>query len=114
MMASFPLRKKLLLVEVDRTANRNLLLHARTQLKDSALGSCDSFAGLPLHEYEALLQEDKKVIRHLSINRAKRFNALGVILIGVQPFQEITGEDNQYTYFMCASRAKQLLAIVYG
>jgi hypothetical protein len=91
-----------------------LLLHARTQLKDSALGSCDSLAGLPLHEYGEPLEENKKVIRHLSINRAKGLDALGVILIGVRPFQEIQGADHQYTYFMGASRAKQLLAAVHG
>lgn len=95
-------------------AEEILLLHARTHLKDSALGPCDTLAGLPLHEYGAPLEENTKVIRHLSINRAKGLDALGVILIGVRPFQEIRGEDHQYTYFMGASRAKQLLAVVHG
>ncbi|MDF2378439.1 MAG: NERD domain-containing protein [Verrucomicrobiales bacterium] len=94
-------------------AEEILLLHARTHLKDSALGSCDSLAGLPLHEYGAPLEENTKAIRHLSINRAKGLDALGVILIGVRPFQEIQTVDHQYTYFMGASRAKQLLAVVH-
>jgi hypothetical protein len=35
-------------------------------------------------------------------------------MVGAEPFQKIRKVDNQYTYFMGASRAKQLLAIVHG
>lgn len=91
-----------------------LLLHARTQLENSAIGPCDSLAGLPLREYGSRDEEPGKVIRHLSINRAKGLDSLGVIVIGVRPFQEIQRQDHQYTYFMGASRAKQLLAVVHG
>ena len=66
-----------------------LLLHARTQLKESVLGACETLAGLPLQEYGDSLEAPGKVIRHLSINRAKGLDALGVIVIGVRPFQEI-------------------------
>jgi hypothetical protein len=55
-----------------------------------------------------------KVLRHLSINRAKGLDALAVILLGTAPFATITMIDDQYTYFMGASRAKQLLAVVEG
>lgn len=95
-------------------AEEILLLHARTHLKDSVLGSCDSLAGMPLREYGDNQDEAAKCIRHLSINRAKGLDALGVILVGVRPFQEIQVVDHQYTYFMGASRAKQLLAVVHG
>ncbi|MEM9018363.1 MAG: hypothetical protein AAGC68_15220 [Verrucomicrobiota bacterium] len=91
-----------------------LLLHARTHLKDSVLGTCETLAGMPLREYGDNQDEATKCIRHLSINRAKGLDALGVILIGVRPFQEIQAVDHQYTYFMGASRAKQLLAVVHS
>ncbi len=91
-----------------------LILHARTQLNDSALGACDSLGGLPLVEYGDSGIGDKKCIRHLSINRAKGLDSLAVIIIGVWPFQKIRQSDGQYTYFMGASRAKQLLGIVHS
>ena len=55
-----------------------------------------------------------KAIRHLSINRAKGLDAVAVIVVGVAPFASLTRIDDQYTYFMGASRAKQLLAVVEG
>ena len=39
-------------------------------------------------------------------------DSLAVILVGVQPIQKTVRTDSQYTYFMGASRAKQLLGIV--
>ena len=91
-----------------------LILHTRTELKASVLGPCDTIAGLPLIEYGAPPEEGKKAIRHLSINRAKGLDALAVIMVGTEPFQKISKVDNQYTYFMGASRAKQMLAVVHG
>ncbi len=96
-----------------------LILHARTELAHSPLGACQSLGGLPLVEYGAALPEPtkksppEKVIRHLSINRAKGLDSLAVILVGVRAFEEINSVDHQYTYFMGASRAKQLLGIVH-
>jgi len=91
-----------------------LILHTRTELKASALGACEEIAGLPLVEYGSPSEEGKKAIRHLSINRAKGLDALAVIMIDAEPFEKIRKTDNQYTYFMGASRAKQLLAVVHG
>ena len=54
------------------------------------------------------------MIRHLSINRAKGLDAVAVIMVGTEPFPQIRKVDNQYTYFMGASRAKQMLAVVHG
>ena len=90
-----------------------LILHARTRLNDSALGSCETLGGLPLVEYGESM-DDKRCIRHLSINRAKGLDSLAVILLGVLPFQKTRRADGQYTYFMGASRAKQLLGIVHS
>lgn len=91
-----------------------LILHTRTDLKKSALGGCGEIAGLPLVEYGTPLEPGRKVIRHLSINRAKGLDAVAVIVVGVAPFASITKTDDQYTYFMGASRAKQLLAVLEG
>jgi hypothetical protein len=35
-------------------------------------------------------------------------------MIGAEPFQKIARVDNQCTYFMGASRAKQMLAVCMG
>ena len=91
-----------------------LILHARTELKSTVLGACETIAGLPLVEYGTPPEDGKKAIRHLSINHAKGLDALAVIMGGAEPFQKIRKVDNQYTYFMGASRAKQMLAIVHG
>jgi len=91
-----------------------LILHTRTDLKKSALGGCRELAGLPLIEYGTAPEPGTKAIRHLSINRAKGLDAVAVIVVGVAPFATITKTDDQYTYFMGASRAKQLLAVVHG
>jgi hypothetical protein len=91
-----------------------LILHTRTELKSSVLGACETIAGLPLVEYGTPPEGGKKAIRHLSINRAKGLDAVAVIVVGVAPFASLTRIDDQYTYFMGASRAKQMLAIVHG
>jgi hypothetical protein len=91
-----------------------LILHTRTELKSSVLGACETIAELPLVEYGTPPEDGKKAIHHLSINRAKGLDALAVIMVGAEPFQKIRKVDNQYTYFMGASRAKQMLAIVHG
>jgi hypothetical protein len=90
-----------------------LILHARTHLENSVLGGCEEIAGFPVVEYGKAIQPGDKVIRHLSINRAKGLDATAVILVGMKPFQNLTHIDQQYTYFMGASRAKQLLAVVH-
>lgn len=91
-----------------------LILHTRTDLRKSALGDCREIAGLPLVEYGTPLEPDQEAIRHLSINRAKGLDAVAVVIVGVAPFGSIAKTDDQYTYFMGASRAKQMLAIVHG
>lgn len=88
-----------------------LILHPRTAV-EKALGDCRELLGLPLVEYGSEPASSEKVIRHLSINRAKGLDARAVIVVGVSPFHSLTRPDDQYTYFMGASRARQLLAIV--
>lgn len=50
-------------------------------------------------------------IRHTSINKAKGLDARAVILIGLPPLTKPT-KDLAYNWFMGASRARQLLAVV--
>ncbi len=50
-------------------------------------------------------------IRHTSINKAKGLDSRAVILIGLPPFAKAS-KDNAYNWFMGASRARQLLAVV--
>ncbi len=98
-------------------AEEVMILHTRTELKKSALGDCASLAGLSIVEYGHPVEpgeSGKTVLRHLSINRAKGLDARGVILVGTAPFASLTRVDDQYTYFMGASRAKQLLGVVEG
>ena len=49
----------------------------------------------------------------LSINKAKGLDSLAVILIDVRPFQALADAQDQMDYFMGASRARQLLAVVH-
>jgi hypothetical protein len=91
-----------------------LILHTRTDLRKSALGACETLAGLPLVEYGTAPEPNEKGIRHLSVNRAKGLDARAVVMVGTAPFATIPKVDDQYTYFKGASRAKQLLAVVEG
>ena len=56
----------------------------------------------------------ERIIRHTSINKAKGLDAIGVIMVGLPPFPQLTHPDQQFAYFMGASRAKQLLAVIHG
>jgi hypothetical protein len=49
----------------------------------------------------------------LSINKAKGLDALAVIMIDVERFDKLSSAREQMNYFMGASRARQLLAILH-
>jgi len=49
----------------------------------------------------------------LSINKAKGLDALAVIMIDVERFDKFSGAQEQMNYFMGASRARQLLAVLH-
>jgi hypothetical protein len=49
----------------------------------------------------------------LSINKAKGLDALAVIMIDVERFERLSSAQVQMNYFMGASRARQLLAILH-
>jgi hypothetical protein len=49
----------------------------------------------------------------LSINKAKGLDSLAVIMIDTQSFDEHSSPQQRMDYFMGASRARQLLAIIH-
>jgi hypothetical protein len=49
----------------------------------------------------------------LSVNKAKGLDSLTVILIDVERFDKLAAPQEQMNYFMGASRARQLLAILH-
>ncbi|MDZ4742335.1 MAG: DEAD/DEAH box helicase family protein [Verrucomicrobiota bacterium] len=51
-------------------------------------------------------------VGHLSVHKAKGLDSLGVILLGFKSFEKLTSRGERISYFMGASRARQLLAIV--
>lgn len=94
-----------------------LVLHFRSDLAASPLGLCESLAGYRLVDYLVPAEDagkKERIIRHTSINKAKGLDAIGVIMVGLPPFPQLTHPDQQFAYFMGASRAKQLLAVIHG
>lgn len=49
----------------------------------------------------------------LSVNKAKGLDSLAVAMIDVEKFENLTAPQDQMNYFMGASRARQLLAILH-
>jgi len=49
----------------------------------------------------------------LSVNKAKGLDSLAVIMIDVERFDKLAAPQEQMNYFMGASRARQLLAILH-
>jgi hypothetical protein len=49
----------------------------------------------------------------LSVNKAKGLDSLAVIMIDVERFEKLATPQEQMNYFMGASRARQLLAILH-
>ena len=88
-----------------------LILHKQSDIARCPLGKCRVLAGRNLRECtETDVPGD--TIRHTSINKAKGLDAKAVILLGLAPFTQITEPFEAYTWFMGASRARQLLAVL--
>jgi hypothetical protein len=49
----------------------------------------------------------------LSVNKAKGLDSLAVVMVDVERFDRLTAPQYQMNYFMGASRARQLLAILH-
>ena len=88
-----------------------LILHSQSDIASSPLGDRRVIAGRNLRECTE--EEDSPdCIRHTSIHKAKGLDSKAVILIGLPPHQHLTSDYSHYSWFMAASRARQLLAIV--
>jgi hypothetical protein len=87
-----------------------LILSQHGQMKKSALGERTAVGRYPLADF---LQRQPGAISRTSVNKAKGLDALGVILLDFSPFESISDGGQQISYFMGASRARQLLAIVH-
>lgn len=92
-----------------------LILYERSSIDRSALAGLEKLRGHPLKPYlEIVDQPNHRSIGHSSVHKAKGLDSLAVILAGLRPFSELTSPQDRYTYFMGASRARQLLACVDG
>lgn len=85
-----------------------LILSRHSQMKTSALEGCQMLAGKPLVNH---LERRAGEIGMLSVNRAKGLDALAVILIDYGPWETLP-ETDHVGFFMGASRARQLLAVI--
>jgi hypothetical protein len=85
-----------------------LVLSRRSRKADSVLKDCAKLAGRPMVKY---LERRPGEVGMLSVNRAKGLDALAVLLLDYGPWQELSDHD-QVVFFMGASRARQLLAVV--
>ncbi|MFZ2279979.1 MAG: hypothetical protein WAW39_19440 [Prosthecobacter sp.] len=92
-----------------------LILHDRSQIVNTPLAGLERLLDHPLRPYlETLDQPSGNAIGHTSIHKAKGLDALAVILIGLPSFDQLTRPYDRFTYFMGASRARQLLACVHS
>lgn len=89
-------------------AEQILVLSRRGVLARSCLSDCRTLAGIPLHDG---LQPPRDAIGYGSVNRAKGLDQLAVILVDFPPWPDQDAGD-QVSFFMGASRARQLLAVV--
>lgn len=91
-----------------------LILHDRSQIGNTPLAGLERLLDHPLRPYlETLDQPSGNAIGHTSIHKAKGLDALAVILVGLPAFDQLTRPYDRFTYFMGASRARQLLACVH-
>ena len=87
----------------------SFILHSRSDLTESAIGSTIRLGDYPLIGY----QDVGKGLRHCSIHKAKGLDSKAVILVGVAtPSDDEMGSYDRFTLFMGASRARQILAVI--
>lgn len=98
-----------------------LLLYERSEIQNSALAGLAELCDHPLRPYldtmgNAKGEEDKKsgeCIKHSSVHKAKGLDELAVVMVVKRRYEDLESEQDRYTYFMGASRARQLLAVVH-
>lgn len=96
------------------TPSKVLLLYDRSQLDRTPLAGVESLNKHRLVPYGELQSNpEPHAIGHSSIHKAKGLDALAVILVVPKSFDQLTEPYDRFTYFMGASRARQLLACVH-
>lgn len=89
--------------------NEILIISSHGDRSKSALGEVSELAGFSLVDY---LDRRPGTISYTSAQKAKGLDALAVILIDFMAFKEIEKPGFQESFFMGASRARQLLAVI--
>jgi hypothetical protein len=92
-------------------ADEILILSPHGQQSRSGLAGRDMIGAWKLSEHE---RKEPGQISFLSVNKAKGLDSLAVILIDLRPFSELREAQDRMDYFMGASRARQLLAVVHS
>ena len=86
-----------------------LVLSARSRREDGILKGCERLAGLPLKDY---LEGGLARVFTTSANKAKGLESRAVVLVDFPPLDDLPGSREELAFFMGASRARQLLAVV--
>ena len=87
-----------------------LILSPHSQKSKTALAKADRVGAWQLASHE---NREPGQISLLSVNKAKGLDSLALILIDVVPFPQLVADQERMDYFMGASRARQLLAVVH-
>lgn len=87
-----------------------LILSLHGRFEKSALSGSAELNGIPIVDF---LKRQRGCISMSSVNKAKGLDALGVILVDFKALSEHSQASDRVSYFMGASRARQLLAIVH-
>jgi len=91
-------------------ADEILVLSPHGEKSRSGLAGREMIGAWKLADYE---QKAPGQVSFLSVNKAKGLDSLAVILIDLEPFPSLGDEQDRMDYFMGASRARQLLAVVH-
>ena len=90
-----------------------VVLGRRSHRSDSELGDREAINGVRLVNYSADLEKNE--VRYLSINKSKGLDFLAVVVIGLpKPEECVDRPDWHELLFMAASRARQVLAVVWA
>ena len=91
-----------------------LILYDRSTIDRTALAGLESLHDHELRPFlETVDNPNHGAIGHTSVHKAKGLDSLAVILVGLHSFDHLIKPYDRFTYFMGASRARQLLACVH-
>ena len=91
-----------------------LLLYDRSHIDKTPLAKTSSLCNHRLIPFaDSMEQPGPGTLAHSSIHKAKGLDSLAVILIVPRSFQSLEKPYDRFTYFMGASRARQVLAVVH-